>query len=80
MIVTSTTSQNWKKPCLMDIKKVDTCLHLLHSSPPWLVMGDEYKENDFLSTYRVNAKYGGSLLVSQWWFLLGTLCSKAYSE
>jgi hypothetical protein len=44
MIVISTTSQNWKKPCLIDIKKVDTCLHLLHSSPSWLVMGDEYKE------------------------------------
>ncbi len=42
MIVTLTTSQ--KKPCLMDINKVDTCLHLLHSSPPWLVMGDKYKE------------------------------------
>jgi len=64
MIVISITSQNWKKPCLMDIKKVDTCLHLLHSSPSWLVMGDEYKEKWFLSTYQVNAKYGGSFLVS----------------
>jgi hypothetical protein len=28
----------------------------------------------------VNARYGGSLLVSQWCFLLDTPCSKAYGE
>ncbi len=28
----------------------------------------------------VNARYGSSLLVSQWCFLLGTPCSKAYGE
>jgi hypothetical protein len=31
-------------------------------------------------TRRVNAMYGGSFLVSQWCFLLGTPCSKAYGE
>ncbi len=30
--------------------------------------------------FRVNARHGGSLLVSQWCFLVGTPCSITYDE
>jgi hypothetical protein len=40
----------------------------------------DQKGKEEKDTRRVNAMYGGSLLVSQWCFLLGTPCSKAYGE